>query len=198
MALMLGVALLGARADAAPAAGGAVRAISAPHPGPSQAPAGAPAQASPAGRGDADPGAVSAGELVNMLDTYAIVQAQQALTIDDDKYGVFVARLKKLQEVRRRNQRERNQILQDLRRLAGAQAPLPVDEAAVKERLRALRDHDERAAVEMRRAYNVLDEVLDVRQQARFRVFEETIERRKLDLLLRAQRAARQQQATGK
>jgi hypothetical protein len=36
-----------------------------------------------------------------------------------------------------------------------------------------------------------VDEVLDVRQQARFRMFEDMIERRKLDLLMRArQRAA--------
>jgi phosphoglycolate phosphatase-like HAD superfamily hydrolase len=135
---------------------------------------------------------VPTGELVNMLDTYAIVQAQQALSLDDEKYGPFVTRLKRLQEARRRNQRERNQILQDLRRLAGAQAATPVDEGAVRERLRALRDHDERAAAEMRKAYDAVDEVLDVRQQARFRLFEETIERRKLDLLMRArERAAR-------
>jgi hypothetical protein len=136
---------------------------------------------------------VSTGELVNMLDTYAIVQAQDALTLNDAQYGQFVARLKRLQEARRRNQRERNQILQDLRRLAGPQAPTPVDENALRERLHALRDHDDRAAAEMRKAYDTLDEVLDVRQQARFRTFEETIERRKLDLVVRArERAARQ------
>jgi phosphoglycolate phosphatase-like HAD superfamily hydrolase len=135
---------------------------------------------------------VPTGELVNMLDTYAIVQAQQALSLDDEKYGPFVTRLKRLQEARRRNQRERTQLLQDLRRLAGAQAATPVDEGAVRERLRALRDHDERAAAETRKAYDAVDEVLDVRQQARFRLFEETIERRKLDLLMRArERAAR-------
>jgi hypothetical protein len=67
-----------------------------------------------------------------------------------------------------------------------------VDEAAVRERLRALREHDERSAAEIRTAYDALDEILDFRQQARFRVFEETIERRKLDLLVRArERAAR-------
>ena len=47
----------------------------------------------------------------------------------------------------------------------------------------------------MRQAYDALDEVLDVRQQARFRIFEEKIERRKLDLLVRAQERARQKQA---
>jgi hypothetical protein len=135
---------------------------------------------------------VSTGELVNMLDTYAIVRAQAELTLNDTQYPQFVTRLKRLQEARRRNQRQRNQILQDLRKLTGPLAPTPIDEAVVRERLRALRDHDERATAEMRKAYETLDEVLDVRQQARFRIFEETIERRKLDLLMRArERAAR-------
>ena len=103
-------------------------------------PAGTPNRPNRAQSQDAN--TVPTGELVNMLDTYAIVQAQQALALDDDKYGQFVARLKRLQEARRRNQRERNQILQDLRRLAGPQAPTPVDETIVRERLRTLRDHD--------------------------------------------------------
>jgi hypothetical protein len=133
---------------------------------------------------------VTPGELVNMLDTYAIVQAQTALTLNDAQYGQFVTRLKRLQEARRRNQRERNQILQDLRKLTGPQAPMPVDENALRDRLHALRDHDDRAATEMRKAYDTLDEVLDVRQQARFRIFEETIERRKLDLVVRARERA--------
>ena len=81
----------------------------------------------------------------------------------------------------------------ELRQLAGPQAPEPADEAAIKARLKALRDHDTRAADQIRRAYDALDEVLDARQQARFRMFEEAIERRKLDLLVRArERAARQ------
>jgi hypothetical protein len=53
-----------------------------------------------------------------------------------------------------------------------------------------LREQDDRAAVELRQAYDAVDEVLDIRQQARFRIFEEMIERRKLDLLMRAQNAA--------
>jgi hypothetical protein len=143
-------------------------------------------------RGDSqDPLApVSAGELVNMLDTYAIVRAQTELALSDTQYPQFVTRLKRLQEVRRRNQRERNQILQELRRLTGPMAPTPIDEAVLRERLKALQDHDERAAAEMRKAYETLDEVLDVRQQARFRLFEETIERRKLDLVMRARERA--------
>ena len=70
-----------------------------------------------------------------MLDTYAIVRAQAELTLNDAQYAQFVTRLKRLQEARRRNQRERNQILQDLRRLTGPLAPAPADETVVRERL---------------------------------------------------------------
>ena len=85
----------------------------------------------------------------------------------------FVRRLKTLQETRRKNQRARNQIVQELRKLTGPQVAT-VDEAAVRDRLKALRELDERSAADLRRAYDSLDEVLDVRQQARFRIFEET------------------------
>jgi hypothetical protein len=142
----------------------------------------------------ADPGSIPEVQLAAMLDTYAIVQAQSQLGIPDDKYGTFAARLKKLQDVRRKNMRMRRQIVQELRRLAGARAAAEGttgDEAAIKKQLLALRELDERAAVELRQAYDSLDEVLDARQQARFRIFEEQIERRKLDLLLRAQERAR-------
>jgi hypothetical protein len=124
--------------------------------------------------------------LANMLDTYAIVEAQRALTIGDDKYGTFAARLKKLQDIRRRNQRQRQMLVRELFRMAGPKAPVPADESAIRNQLTALREHDDRAAVELRQAYDALDEVLDTRQQARFRMFEEQIERRKLDLLVRA------------
>jgi hypothetical protein len=172
-------------------------AIAGPRAGGSEARATPPAVRQGAGPGRpnaplSEDGSVSTAELVNMLDTYAIVQAQRELTLNDTQYAQFVTRLKRLQETRRRNQRERNQLLQDLRKMSGPQAPTPVDEGALRERLRTLREHDDRSAAELRKAYDSLDEVLDVRQQARFRVFEEAIERRKLDLVVRArERAAR-------
>ena len=127
-----------------------------------------------------------------MLDTYALVQAQDTLQLDDGQYGQFVVRLKKLQEIRRRNQQARIQVVQDLRRLSDPRAAASRDENAIRERLRALRELDERAAADLRRAYDAVDELLNVTQQARFRVFEENVERRKLDLLVRArERAAR-------
>ena len=142
-------------------------------------------------------GELSPGEVVGMLDAYALVQAQDALQLNDSQYGTFVGRLKKLQETRRKNQQARNQIVQELRRLAGPQAATPVDEAGIRDQLKALHDLDERSTADMRRAYDSLDEVLDVRQQARFRIFEEMIERRKMDLLMRARQAAAARRGRG-
>jgi hypothetical protein len=144
----------------------------------------------PEGRSNRAPGELSPAEVVVMLDAYAMVQAENALQLNDSQFGSFVGRLKTLQETRRKNQRARNQIVQELRRLTAAQVTT-IDEAAVRDRLKALRELDDRSAADLRRAYDSLDEVLDVRQQARFRIFEEQLERRKMDLLLRArQRAA--------
>ncbi len=136
-----------------------------------------------------DPDSISVAELTAALDAYALVQAQQQLQIGDDKYTVFAARLKRLQNARRANQRVRMRLVQDLRKLVGPRANPPGDDATIKAALTALRDHDERAAAELRQAYDALDQVLDVWQQARFRLFEELIEQRKLELLVRAQRA---------
>ena len=89
-----------------------------------------------AGRAGTAPGnadaadAVSDAELATMLDSYAMFQAQQQLAIADEQFGVFAARVKKLQDTRRRNQRQRARIVQELRRLAMPPAK-PVDEAAV-------------------------------------------------------------------
>ncbi len=166
-----------ARSVVAPRREAAMRAQT-PNPGPTPT--------TPADVPDALPPPV----LADMMDTYAIVQAKQALSIDDDKYATFAARLKKLQDIRRRNQRARIRIIQELRRLTDPKAAesTPVDESAIKTQLAALREHDTRAVAELRQAYDSLDEILDARQQARFRVFEEQIERRKLDLIVRATR----------
>lgn len=141
------------------------------------------------GRAGGNGSGLSPVEVIKMLDAYALVQAENALGLSDGQYGEFVSRLKRLQETRRRNLVARNRMVQELRRMTGAQAQT-TDEGTLRERLKALKDHDDRAAVELARAYAALDEVLDIRQQARFRVFEETLERRKIDLLMRARRGA--------
>jgi hypothetical protein len=134
--------------------------------------------------------AVRPAELAALLDAYEIVQAQTALQLNDAQYGQFVARLKRLQETRRRHLVQRTRLLQELRKLtAGGVA---ADEGALRERLKALQDLDEQAAVNVRRELAAVDEILDARQQALFRLLEDRMERQKLDLLMRArERAAR-------
>ena len=149
-----------------------------------QTPAQQPARGRPG-----NPAGLSPVEVLNMLDAYALVQAESALELKESQYGEFVTRLKKLQDTRRRNQQARNRQVQELRRMTQPQAK-PEDDSVIAERLKALKEHDARAAAELGRAYDALDEVLDVRQQARFRAFEENLERRKIDLLMRARRGA--------
>jgi hypothetical protein len=152
--------------------------------------------AAPQGRPSPDslpPSGLNPAEVARLLDAYVLVQAQESLQLSDTQYGQFVSRMKTLQEVRRRNQQARQRILQDLGRLAGQANQPASDEGAIRERLKALADHDERAAAELRQAYEALDGVLDVRQRARFRIFEERMERHKLELLMKARQAHRAQ-----
>jgi hypothetical protein len=124
-------------------------------------------------------------EIQKVFDGYLLIQAQESLGLTDQQFTQFVPRLKTLQDTRRRHQQERVRLLNELQRLTRPAADV-ADEALLKERLSTLVELDARFAADMRQAYNALDEVLGIRQQARFRVFEEQIERKKLDLLLRA------------
>ena len=126
-------------------------------------------------------------ELQRLFDAYTVMQAQEALQLDDAQFGQFLPKLKALQDTRRRNEVARNQLVAELGRMT-APGTAGFDEAAVKERMRALLDLEVRAAEELRRAYDTIDQQLDVRRQARFRVFEQNMERRKLQLMLRARR----------
>lgn len=155
----------------------------------------APAQPAPSQRvapptNDAAEG-LPEGQLLVMLDSYAMFQAQQQLSISDEKFGPFAGRLKKLQDARRRNQRERHRMVVELRKLLNTRSATAADDALLAQ-LARLKEHDRRAAAELQQAYDALDEILDPRQQARFRLFEEQIEQRKLELLMRAREKARQ------
>jgi hypothetical protein len=150
--------------------------------GPPQGPP--PGPAIPAGR------PIGAGELQKLFEAYTVLQAQEALQLSEAQYGRFVTRLKTLQDVRRRHLQARNQMLADLRRLTNPQSGSG-DEAAIAERLKALREEDDRSAGEITKAYDLVDEALDTRQQARFRLFEERMEQQKLELLMRARQNAR-------
>jgi len=134
---------------------------------------------------------MSPGEIQKLFDAYLVMEAQQALDLTDQQYPQFLARLRTLQETRRRNLQERNQLMGQLQRITNPRLPNRADDAQIKERLTAIQELESRNAAEMRKAYNSLDEVLNVMQQARFRVFEEGIERRKIELLMRARQQNR-------
>ena len=132
---------------------------------------------------------VTPAEIQRMFDAYALVQAQEQLKLADEQYPQFLVKFRTLQDARRRTQQERNRLLQELRRLTNQGG----DEGQLKERLKALDDLDVRARADLQKAYEGVDAVLDVRQQANFRLFEEQMERRKIELLVRARQANRQQ-----
>ena len=161
-------------------------------PGPGGQPQGGGGQPQPAVPGLGD--GMTPAEIQKLFDAYLIMEAQQALNLTDQQYPQFLARLKALQDTRRRTQQERIQVMGQLQRLTNPRVGARADEAAINERLSMLQEIEPRPAAEGRKAYTALDEVLDVRQQARFRVFEEQVERRKIELLMRARQQNRPQQ----
>jgi len=146
------------------------------------------AQDEGAAPGRANRPVVRPAELAAMLDAYTVMQAQTALQLTDAQFGPFVTRVKKLQENRRRNTVIRNRLLQELRTLTAPNAV--ADENALRDKLRALQEHNDQAAAALRRDSDAVDEVLDVRQQVRFRLLEERLERQKLDLLMLSHKRA--------
>jgi hypothetical protein len=135
----------------------------------------------------ADDASVSPAEIQRLFDAYVVMQAQQALQLTDEQFPKFLARVKTLQEVRRRGQMQRGRMLQELRRLSQT----PGQDDALRTQLKSLNDLDARLGTEVRQALDSIDQTLDLRQQARFRLFEEQMERRKVDLLMRARQGNR-------
>lgn len=151
---------------------------------------GPPPQGPPPDQQGPDPGNMSPGEIQKLFDAYIVVEAQRALELSDAQYPQFIAKLRALQDSRRRNQQERMQLMQRLVRMTAPRAPA-VDNAAIEGVLKNLQELESRTAAETRKAYDDLDQVLDVRQRARFRVLEEQVERRKIELLTRARQQNR-------
>ena len=133
-------------------------------------------------RGGAAEG-VAPSEIQRLFDAYVIMQAQQALQLTDEQYPKFLGRVKALQSARQRGLAARVRILREIRRLSDAAS---VDDTQARAQIQALADLDVRTESEVRDALAGVDEVLDVRQQLRFRLFEEQMERRKVELLMRA------------
>ena len=148
-------------------------------------------QSEPPAAAAPDMPSVSPAEVRRMFDSYALLQAQDALKISNDQFPKFLIQFKALQEQRRKSQQDRNRVLQDLRKLALAEKP---DEAQIKERMKELRDLEEQGHTDIRKTYDAIDQVLDVRQQARFRVFEAQMEQRLLQLVARARQTNRAKQ----
>ena len=137
--------------------------------------------------GSAAEDAVTPAEIQRLFDAYVMMQAQQTLQLSDEQFPRFLARVKVLQEARRRGQMQRGRILQEIRKLLQT----PGQDDALRTQLKTLNELDARVETEVRQALDGVDQVLDLRQQARFRLFEEQMERRKVDLLMRARQANR-------
>jgi hypothetical protein len=133
---------------------------------------------------------VTPGEIQRMFEAVALVRAQEALKLSDDRYIPFIAKYKALQDVRRKAQGERGRILSELRKLSNDPAG---DEAQMRDRLKALEDLHARSEGDIRKAQEGVDSVLDVRQQAKFRLFEEAMEVQKVDLITKARQAVQRQ-----
>jgi hypothetical protein len=172
---------------------GAVHAAAA---GPQQAGQGTGAAAAPpSGVRDpvVDPDRMSPRDVQRLFDAYVAMQAQERLQLNDAQYTQFLPRLKALLDLRRTQLAGRQRMLGELARASGPGGR--DDEGQLRAKLSQLRAADEQAAAALRGAYDAIDQILDVRQQARFRVFEDQIERRKVELLMRARQNIRNRRA---
>ena len=142
----------------------------------------------PAGRGAGRPALpplspnMNQQQLAAYMDTYQLQQAERELQLNDEQFPPFVRRLRRLQDVKRRNQIERRKIIGELSGLVQG-AAAPGRDENILGRLRALDDVSQRAAGELRKAYEELDAGLTPWQRGRFRLLEEQMERRKVELL---------------
>jgi hypothetical protein len=144
----------------------------------------------PGGPGDASVDGLSAGQVEQMFDQYVLGEARIALQLSPSQLVPFGRRLQQLQMVRRRGQRQRQELLNDLNTVTRETGP--VDDAALTAKIKALDDLTADLERQAREAYAAVDETLTVRQRARFRIFEQRMERQKLDLIAHARQAARQ------
>lgn len=146
------------------------------------------AQRAPARQNQTARQQLASADIERLFDAYTVMQAQEALALDGELLARFLPKLKALQDTRRRLDAERQRMTNRLSRVL-ASVP-PVGEAALRDELKSLDDFDGRAAAETRAASEALAQTLDLRRRAKFRVFEWQMERRKLELVLRARGAS--------
>ena len=147
----------------------------------------------PGARGNGLPGR-RAGEMTpqqldQAFDRFMVAQARNALQLTAEQVPAFGPRLQRLQVTRRRAQRQRRLLVQQMNALTQKEGA--IDDQIVAEELKALDDQGARAEAEIRQAYQEIDAVLTPPQRLRFRAFEVRMEQRKLELISRARQAAR-------
>lgn len=132
----------------------------------------------------------SAGMTVLQVEQYfdqvMLSQARTRLRLTDRQFFQFGGALRRLQMLRRQQQRQRLTLVREL----GALVDGTADDDAIAAKTRELDEFNEQAWRALQEARAAVDQMLDVKQRAQFRVFEDTMERRKLDLLARARQAA--------
>src|SRR5205814_4173541 len=121
------------------------------------------ALAQPAAQGEAAAPPLAPAEIQNLMDGYAIGQAQTSLGLSDTEFTPFLAKFRALQNLRRRNEQERMRLLNELRRLSNPSAQ--AQDSEIQTRLRALRELVTRAMAHTQSAYDSIDQPLDLRQQ---------------------------------
>ena len=134
-----------------------------------------------------NPDMMTVQQVEQYFDQVVLYQAQAQLELGDDQFLKFGAGLRRLQVARRQQQRRRLMLIRDLNGLINAPT---LDDGAVSAKVKEIDDLATEANREVQDAYGAIDGVLNLRQRARFRIFEEMMERRKIDLLARARRAA--------
>ncbi len=134
-------------------------------------------------------GPMTPQQLDQAFDRFMVTQARRDLQLTDAQMRTFGPRLERLQMVRRRIQRQRRLMANEVNQLT--QSAGAVDEETVNAKLKAIEAQTAQGEADLRQAYDAIDTVLTPAQRLRFRAFEVRMERRKLELISRAQQRPR-------
>jgi hypothetical protein len=139
------------------------------------------------------PDGLTAAQAEQLFDRYVLAQARIALQLRPVQIEPFRRRLQELQIVRRRGQRQRQQLLNQLN--AASRGDEPADDAELSKQLGALDELTRTIDQQVSDAQARVDEILTPRQRVRFRIFEQRMEQRKAELVARARQAVREGRA---
>jgi Spy/CpxP family protein refolding chaperone len=115
------------------------------------------------------------------MDAWAVVQARSILQLSEEQEPNFIARLQRIQGIRRRQMQEHRRIMTELVGLLNANPAAKAED--IDAHVKALQDTRDAEAADLRKAYLDIDAVLTPWQRGKFRQFEDQIERRKIELL---------------